>query len=144
MYNRSDLRAELARDEAYKLKAYQDTLGNWTIGIGHLLGDRPRMTEITPAEAEALFDSDVTRAEWVASSWFPNWKYMDDIRQRAFINMCFNLGSRIGSFVKFIAAMERLNWKEATIEMLDSLWARQVGDRAKRLAIMIEKGRLHE
>ena len=29
------LRADLQRDEGYRLSAYQDTGGVWTIGVGH-------------------------------------------------------------------------------------------------------------
>jgi lysozyme len=55
--------------------------------------------------------------------------------------MCFNLGyPRLSNFKKFLAAIQTGNWEEASEEMLDSKWAIQVGDRAKRLAKRMEKG----
>ena len=48
--------------------------------------------------------------------------------------MCFNMGEpRLSGFKKFIAGVNSGNWNTAAIEMMDSRWARQVGDRAIRL-----------
>jgi lysozyme len=48
--------------------------------------------------------------------------------------MCFNLGHpRFSKFKKFIYAMQVSDWERAAEEMMDSKWATQVGDRAKRL-----------
>ena len=55
--------------------------------------------------------------------------------------MVFNLGlSRFLNFKKFIDAMEQKDYETAGKEMLDSKWAKQVGDRAKRLKQMIVEG----
>jgi len=52
--------------------------------------------------------------------------------------MVFNLGpGGFGKFKKAIAAMKKEEWEEAANEMLDSRWARQVGNRAKELAAMM-------
>ena len=69
------------------------------------------------------------------------WLKLDDNRQRVLANMCFNLGyPRLRNFKKFLAALQTGNWEEAAEEMLDSKWAVQVGDRAKRLSKRMEKG----
>ena len=48
--------------------------------------------------------------------------------------MCFNLGApRLSKFKKFIAAIDQEQWMEASLEMMDSQWAKQVGPRATRL-----------
>jgi lysozyme len=39
-----------------------------------------------------------------------------------------------------LAALEQGDYETAAKEMLDSKWARQVGDRANRLAKMMEDG----
>jgi len=39
-----------------------------------------------------------------------------------------------------IAALKEDNYDKAADEMLDSLWAEQVGKRAKRLALMMRTG----
>ena len=54
--------------------------------------------------------------------------------QEVIVNMCFNMGApRLSGFKKFIAGVNAGDWKTAAVEMMDSRWARQVGDRAVRL-----------
>ena len=55
--------------------------------------------------------------------------------------MCFNLGiGRLLNFRNFLSALQSGDHKAAAAEMLDSLWAKQVGARAQRLALQIETG----
>ena len=65
----------------------------------------------------------------------PWWRGLDDNRQRVLANMCFNLGyPRLKGFKKFLHALHLKKFEEAAEEMMDSKWATQVGDRAKRLS----------
>ena len=55
--------------------------------------------------------------------------------------MTFNLGiGRLTEFHDFLAKMQTQDWQGASAAMLDSLWARQVGPRAQRLALQIQTG----
>ena len=55
--------------------------------------------------------------------------------------MMFNLGMpRLKGFVNMLSALEKGNWLDATDEMLNSKWAKQVGSRSSRLAEMMETG----
>ena len=48
--------------------------------------------------------------------------------------MCFNLGyPRLSGFKNFLGALEDKEWDKASMEMMDSKWAEQVGPRADRL-----------
>jgi lysozyme len=148
----SDLKKDLMRDEGVRYDAYRDKMGNWTIGIGHLLGAGtiPRMSSITDEEMTALYNFDVQTAENRARMYVNNWVLLDSVRQDALINMAFNLGNKLGAFSKFLAAVNRAHnlsfggedvaWADAGREMADSLWFKQVGDRAVRLRHMIETG----
>ncbi len=140
MFDPELLRKELMQDEGLKLESYQDTVGLWTIGVGHLLGKERRMLKITLREAIALLDCDILDAEEALDRSIPFWHRLDDVRQRALMNMSFNLGARLGGFVNFKTALALGNWKVAREQMLDSKWADQVHARAIRLADMIEKG----
>jgi len=140
--NRISLRRELERDEDIRYVSYQDSLGLWTIGIGHLLGPVRRMTEITYSEVEALFAEDVKAAERLVRSLVPGFGQLPLIvgrgelgpsRERALVNMAFNLGGRLAGFKKFLKAVNARDWPTAAVEMMDSKWATQVGDRATRL-----------
>ena len=65
---------------------------------------------------------------------FPDLINKPDIIQVVLVNMCFNLGApRLSKFRKFIAAINDEQWIEASVEMMDSRWANQVGPRAERL-----------
>ncbi len=140
MFDPELLRKELMQDEGFKLESYQDTVGLWTIGVGHLLGKERRMLKITLREAIALLDCDILDAEEALDRSIPFWKRLDDVRQRALMNMSFNLGARLAGFTKFKQSLAVANWTEARTQMLDSRWAEQVHARAIRLADMIEKG----
>lgn len=140
------LREELIRDEGWRLEAYRDSVGLWTIGVGHLLGKSCRMISITIDECEALLDHDVEIAKDSVARLLPGWfddVSRDDVRSRALINMAFNLGGyRLGQFKKFLKAMDEGRFDAAAKEMLDSKWAGQVGARAQRLAKMIREGKV--
>ena len=71
--------------------------------------------------------------------WFTT---LDKIRQKVIIDMAFNLGMNgLISFENMIQALVEKNYDEAADEMLDSLWAEQVGNRADRLAQMMRTGK---
>ena len=140
------------RDEGLRQTAYQDSVGLWTIGVGHLIDDGntpPRIMKLTLQEVYAFLEMDVDIAEDRCRGLFPQWLLIDFVRQDALINMSFNLGNRLGGFKKFVAAVNgAMNtlanddfWRTAGREMMDSKWATQVGQRAIRLRSMIETGR---
>lgn len=66
---------------------------------------------------------------------------LDDARLDVLINMCFNLGIyRLLGFKKMLAALERRDYIQASIEMMDSRWAKQVGGRAVELSVQMQTG----
>ena len=135
--NRDLLIEELKRDEGVELKAYQDTVGIWTIGIGRNLQD----VGGSMAEAEFLLATDIDVAVSELQRTFDWFEDLSDERQRVCVNMCFNLGlTRLLGFKKFLAAMEEGDWETAGVEMLDSKWARQVGARSTRLKDLLVEG----
>ncbi|SRR5258705_3418905 len=142
MPDQSRLQADLIRDEGVRLAAYQDTRGFWTIGCGHLLGAHPRMTVITMDEMYALLVADTHTAEIRAQMLLgaDTYSSLDEVRQRALVNMAFNLGGHLGEFHHFLAAIVARDWKVAGMQMTASAWWTQVGERAKRLRTMIETG----
>ena len=66
---------------------------------------------------------------------------LDETRKEALLNMTFNMGvKRLAEFKDFLAKMQAKDFRAAAGAMLDSKWAKQVGDRATRLSIQIESG----
>lgn len=127
----------LIKHEGLRLRPYTCPAGKLTIGVGRNLEDRG----ITEDEAMMMLQNDILtcRRECYANFfWFGE---MDEVRQEVILEMCFNLGiSRLKGFKKMLKACELKNYTLASQEMLTSLWARQVGQRAKNLAKIMEKG----
>src|ERR1700726_3633030 len=87
--------------EGRSLKAYKDDLGNWTIGVGHLL-DKARDDwtgyTISPAQSNAYLTQDLSEKQTQAEGQ-PEWKSLNTpCRQNAVIECVFNLG--IGHWVR--------------------------------------------
>jgi lysozyme len=87
---------------------------------------------------DALLERSIEAATVDARALVHDFENLSDDRQRAFVNMAFNLGrQRMAGFRKMLAAAKRYDWAECSQQMLDSKWARQVGSRADRLAAMV-------
>lgn len=140
MYDKDLLKQHLVRDEGLKLEAYKDSEGYWTIGIGHLLGTVKTINTINEEQCWKFFEKDIEKAEDNLDRIVPYWKDLDDTRQLVLMNMSFNLGGKLGQFKKFLNALNNSNWEQAAIEMKNSKWYKQTGDRAKRLCLLMRDG----
>ena len=135
-YDTLKLKAELTRDEDRRYRIYTDKVGKVSGGIGRNLTDKG----FRDNEIDLMYQNDIAETEaWLDRnlSW---WRCLDPVRQRVLMNMAFNMQGKLLGFRNFLAAAQRGDWGTAAVEMLDSLWARQVGDRAKRLASMMRSG----
>lgn len=134
--DRDALRTQLIAHEGLRLRLYVDTVGKATIGVGRNLTDRG----ISDAEARYLLDNDINDAitALLAFPWFPD---LDTVRQRAFVDLCFNMGfTRLCRFGRMLDAAARGDWATASAELLNSQYAQQVGVRAHEVAAMLRSG----
>lgn len=145
--NKDKLCKQLEMHEGIRLSTYFCTAGKLTIGVGHnldanggvadrLLGRPIRQgTTITHEEAMTLLYHDIDAILPGLKTLIPSWDTLSDNRQRVLADMAFNLGLRglqsLDSLLKYIAAT---HYELAAYRMLQFKWARQVGDRAVRLA----------
>lgn len=131
----------IKRHEGLRLRPYKCTAGKLTIGYGRNLED----VGITEEEAMCLLEGDLRTATGECHRLFPNFSSLSDMRRAVLINMMFNLGvNRLSKFKKMREALANNNFKEASIEMLDSKWAKQVGDRADELSYMMAHDKLRD
>jgi lysozyme len=142
------LEDQLRRDESERQYAYDDANGktlakggtlqaNLTIGVGRNLSAKG----ISQKERDFLLANDVEDATVALEAAFPWAMELDDVRKGALLNMVFNMGVRgLSGFHDFLAKMQAKDFAGAKDAMLDSLWAKQVGPRASRLAVQIETG----
>ena len=122
--------------EGLRLKPYRCTKKKLTIGVGRNLDD----VGISFDEAMFLLDSDIARVMKfvLGTKWFP---LLNEARKTVIIDMIFNLG--VGGFLefkKFRALLENGDYEQASVEMMDSAWSKQVGERAERLSKMMKTG----
>lgn len=131
---------EIHREEGSCLKAYKDSLGKYTVGIGHLLGDEPGAADVvlTPSLERIIFEHDLTTAVNTAEQ-YPWFSRLNDARKMVIVQMCFQMGS-VGKFPKMRAALSADDYEEASDQMLDSLWHRQTPERVERLAAVMRSG----
>ena len=86
------------------------------------------------SQVRQLFENEMTKVVRCASSWLSSvWSRMNKERQSAIADMAFSMGcTRLKTFKKMKAALERQNYGEAVHEMRDSRWCRQVKSRCDR------------
>lgn len=136
--NIDKLKKQIIANEGMRKTAYKDTLNNWTIGVGHLirLPDEEYLLdkELTDIEVDQILTTDLNQAIDDARKFID----ADSINEEAFhvvVDMAFNLGlPKLMRFQNFQAALKENDYVKASREMLDSLWAKQLPNRSKRLA----------
>jgi lysozyme len=124
--------------EGSKNKPYKCTAGKLTIGVGRNLDD----FGLSEDEIDYLLINDVNRVVKELGTAFPWFSELNEARRDALIDICFNIGMpRLKGFSNALNAMAEGKYTIASLEFLDSLWAKQVGQRAKTVAGMISTGK---
>ncbi len=135
-----DIKKQLMRDEGRINHAYRDSLGFLTIGVGFLI-DKDKGGRIPDAVVDFWLDYEIAEKRKELFSRAPWIKNLDKVRQDALLNMAFNLGvNGLLGFKNTLALLRMGRYEEAANEMLNSKWANQVGDRAKRLSQQMRTG----
>jgi lysozyme len=131
------IEADLERDEGYRQHPYKDTAGKLTIGIGLNLTD----VGLTRDEALSILRGRVSDLDAQLDGILPWYDDLSEPRQRALVNMAFNLGvNGLMGFRDMIEALKDRDYESAAAEALASKWAKQTPARAKRVAEMIRNG----
>jgi lysozyme len=120
------------------LKPYYCTAGRLTIGYGRNLDD----VGITKEEAEYLLQNEIRSCIADLQKKIPDiYNNVNHVRQAVLVNMCYNLGiTGLLKFKKTLASIQQGDYKLASEQMLQSLWAEQVGNRAKLLSELMKNG----
>ncbi len=137
--NLTILRLSLIKHEGVRLTPYTDTTGNLTVGVGRNLS-KPLSKQVWGMMLTEDIDEAVENTKDLP--WFLP---LNDTRQRVIVEMVFNMGlQRFLTFHNFISAVKTGNFELASFEMLNSIWASQVGQkpgqRAHTLSIMMFTG----
>lgn len=145
--DKSRMTAELAFEEGEVKHSglhvvYQDHLGFWTLGRGRLV-DRRRGGGLSDAEVDFLLSNDIDQRHALLQRVLPVYKKLSDVRQRALLNMAFQMGiEKLLTFKKMLSALEAGDWLLAEHHALDSKWAREDSPaRARRVAESLRTGK---
>jgi len=143
------LTALLFVHEGYRARPYRCTAGKRTIGIGRNLDDKGISTDelvqifeqdgLSMKAALILLHNDVEEVMFYLRKNLPYYYQLSSVRQAVLIDMGINLGVKgLMKFVHFLDSVEQGSYEQAAKQMLQSKWARQVGQRAIRLSRMME------
>ena len=134
------LKEELEYDEGCKYEIYNDHLGYPTFGIGHRIIDSdPEYgegigTAVNEDRVISAFESDVMGVVSDCKRLYPDFGSLPEDAQRIIANMMFNMGrTRLSKFKGMKRGVNARDWNAAADEMVDSVWYKQVTNRAKRL-----------
>ena len=130
-----ELLKEIKRHEGFKSRVYKCTEGYDTIGYGFAIKDLDLDEDIAELILMRKIQKLLERII-IAFSWFK-----DSPNEIKFVvsNMCYQLGIKgFSKFKKTIYYLETEQYEEASIEMLDSLWAKQTPNRAKELSEIVK------
>lgn len=125
----------ITKHEGRKNRLYQDSLGNWTIGIGYNLSSEvisDAVIDLLYEEYMAGLMSQMTRTY----RWFAE---LPDDKKAAITDMRFNLGpARFSEFQTFISLIAASKFKEAAQDLRGTLVYKQLPVRYEELAKILE------
>jgi len=143
-----DIKAMITRHEGIRYEPYKDSLGLWTVGVGHLIGDGKTLPQeynrkFSHEEVMAMFDKDYEKHKKQAESNVPGYSKFDSLGQAALIDLTFNMGP--GWPKKFPNTSAKLGAGDtagAAAGLTDSKWYGQVGNRAPVITGMIRDSKV--
>lgn len=144
----------LSINEGIELKPYRCPAGKLSIGIGRNLDDNPlnkeelefvghncRSRGITKEQAFYLCRNDVKKVKKDLDRELPWWKDLNEDRQYVMVDLCFNMGIRkLLKFQKTLNSIATGFYITAGDQLMQSLYAKQVGRRAERNANCLRTG----
>lgn len=137
--------AYLEQEEGYQEFAYDDEtgqrveapVGKLTLGYGWNIQDNGCPQEI------AIFAMRfyASKADEELTKRLSYYDALDDIRKVVICDMAYNMGERdVESFHGMLTAIQKQDFTTASIAMLNSIWAKKVGNRAITLSKMMQTG----
>jgi GH24 family phage-related lysozyme (muramidase) len=142
-----DVKAMVIKHEGKVMKPYKDSLGLWTVGVGHLIGDGKSLPPewnrtFTEAEVMALFDKDFEHHKDAAEK-IPAYNKISGRGKAALIDLTFNMGPTW--WKKWPNLMKQLqagDMQGAAKNLAESTWASQVKSRAGTIISLVQNSTL--
>lgn len=133
----TNLRELLVLHEGYRAKPYVDTVGKVTIGYGFNLTD----VGLYPEESEFILNNRLSKLDEELERALPWLATLDEVRLAVIFDMAYNMGvPTLLTFKNTLRYVKEGNYLQASLNMIQSKWAKQVGRRSTRLAEMMRTG----
>lgn len=130
----------LRGEEGEVLTEYKDHLGYSTIGVGRLI-DKRKGGGITAEESAYLLGNDIQKRMIELERKLPWITLLDDARRGVLLSMAFQMG--VDGLLGFKNTLEMVRtgrYENAAKGMLNSKWAKQTPQRAKRHSEQMRTG----
>jgi lysozyme len=132
---------QLKKSEGVRKFAYQCVSNKWTIGVGRNI-DKDGGIGLSDDEIDYLLTNDINRVTKEAKEVFNDFDKLPEDVQIVIVDMIFNMGkTRFLNFKNTIDLIKQKKYTEASDEMLKSIWAKQVGNRAIELSHLMRRAR---
>lgn len=135
----------LMYEEGYKAKAYYCSEGYPTIGIGTVLGPKGTPLKyytltVSKSVAKAFLREEINRLLDVLRS-YPWFTSCNEARKAILVSMAYQMGEKgLLTFKNTLTLIERGEYDKAADNMMQSKWAKQTPNRAKRHAEVMRTG----
>lgn len=121
----------IKQGEGYRAKVYKCTEGYDTIGYGFAIKD----LELDEEVCDMILDKKLDKLIDATNKKFPFLRELPQDKCEVVFEMVYQLGlNGVSMFKKMLKALEDKDYDKASVEMLDSLWAKQTPNRAKKLS----------
>ena len=128
----------IKKSEGFRSKVYKCTEGYDTIGYGFAIKDLVLGEDI----CDMILERKLAELKIRVVRQFPFFDDCPEEVQDVIIEMCYQIGVKgVSKFSKTIDHIMRKDYRAASVEMLDSKWARQTPNRAKKLSDQMKYAR---
>lgn len=128
--------------EGVRTRPYKDSLGLWTVGVGHLIGDGRSLPpeynrEFSMDEIDRIFAKDYAHHKKAAEK-IPGYDKLDEKGKAALIDLTFNMGPAwYKKWPRLQESLKEGDTEAAASSLENSLWYRQVGRRGPTIVSLI-------
>ena len=125
----------IKESEGFRSTVYKCTAGHDTIGYGFAIKD----LHLTKDDCDMILERKIAELKIRVNNKFPFLADLPEAVQDVVIECCYQLGvSGFSNFKKTIEYLMQKDFENAGIEMLDSRWAKQTPNRAKKLSDIVK------
>lgn len=121
----------ISKWEGCKNSVYLDSLGNKTVGIGHLLPPNAANRHFSNQEIAVFYNHDFFAAYHSCLRLYVNFNELPPQIKLVLVDLAFNLGyNKLRKFINFNNDIRSMDYYKGAQDLKDSRWYHQTGKRA--------------